>query len=145
MLQAAGFIDINETVIRAPYNSWPADPHQKEIGRWYNLGLTEGLEALSLAPFTRVFQWPVHSVQRICEDAKKQIVNKKQHGYNNMYVIIAKASRPREKVSILLTNITDISGQQEDLSNDYAIFSKGFPSGNLLIAFEHVLTVYDFF
>ncbi|KAI9689841.1 MAG: Secondary metabolism regulator lae1 [Bathelium mastoideum] len=85
MLQAAGFIDINETVIRAPYNSWPADPHQKDIGRWYNLGLTEGLEALSLAPFTRVFRWPVNAVQRIVEDARRQIVSKKQHGYNNMY------------------------------------------------------------
>ncbi|KAL9089236.1 MAG: hypothetical protein Q9165_005804 [Trypethelium subeluteriae] len=90
MLQAAGFIDINETVIRAPYNSWPADPHQKEIGRWYNLGLTEGLEALSLAPFTRVYQWPVPSVGRIVEDAKRQIVSKKQHGYNNMYVVFLK-------------------------------------------------------
>ena len=84
MLQGAGFIDINETVIRAPYNSWPADPHQKEIGRWYNLGLTEGLEALSLAPLMRVYGWPKHSVTSIVDDAKKQVVSKKQHGYNNM-------------------------------------------------------------
>ena len=57
MLQTAGFIDIQEIVIRAPYNSWPNDPHQKEIGRWYNLGITEGLEALSAAAFTRVNKW----------------------------------------------------------------------------------------
>ena len=34
MLQAAGFIDIQETIVRAPLNGWPSDPHQKSIGRW---------------------------------------------------------------------------------------------------------------
>src|SRR6187200_3186313 len=51
MLQTAGFIDIQEIVIRAPYNSWPNDPQKKEIGRWYNLGIIEGLDALSFAAF----------------------------------------------------------------------------------------------
>ncbi|KAJ5021105.1 hypothetical protein J3E73DRAFT_435011 [Bipolaris maydis] len=61
LLQAAGFIDIQETVIRVPYNTWPNDPHQKDIGRWYNLGLTEGLEALTFAPLTRVYHWDLNA------------------------------------------------------------------------------------
>ena len=85
MLSAAGFIDIQETVIRAPYNSWPADPHQKEIGRWYNLGITEGLEALSVAPFTRVNQWrATEHVRPLVEEVRKQVCSKKIHAYNNM-------------------------------------------------------------
>lgn len=87
MLSAAGFIDIQEFVIRAPYNSWPADPHQKEIGRWYNLAITEGLEALSLAPFTRVNRWSADEhVRPLLEAVRRQICTKKMHGYNNMYV-----------------------------------------------------------
>lgn len=85
MLQAAGFIDIQETIIRAPYNSWPADPHQKDIGRWYNLGITEGLEAMSMAPFTRVNRWDVaRDIKPLCAAVKAQICNKKIHAYNNM-------------------------------------------------------------
>lgn len=85
MLQSAGFIDIQETVIRAPLNSWPADPHQKEIGRWYNLGITEGLEAMSLAPFTRVFRWHADEhVRPYIESVRRQICSKKIHAYNNM-------------------------------------------------------------
>lgn len=84
MLQQAGFVDIQETVIRAPLNSWPADPHQKDIGRWYNLGMTEGLEALSLAPLTRVSKWHLDDVKRIVRDVKKVMCNKKIHAYNNM-------------------------------------------------------------
>jgi len=85
MLQAAGFIDIQEIVIRAPYNSWPNDPHQKEIGRWYNLGITEGLDALSFAPFTRVNRWDLEQhVKPLISAVKAQICNKKFHAYNNM-------------------------------------------------------------
>ena len=87
LLHMAGFIDIQETRIRIPLNSWPNDPHEKEIGRWYNLGLTEGLEALSLAPFSRVFQWNVrHHIRPLLEAARAQICNKKIHAYNHMYV-----------------------------------------------------------
>jgi hypothetical protein len=85
LLQAAGFIDIQETIIRAPFNSWPNDPHQKEIGRWYNLGLTEGLEALSVAPFTRVNRWDLNvSVKPLVEQVRREVCNRKIHAYNNM-------------------------------------------------------------
>jgi hypothetical protein len=85
MLETAGFIEISEVIIRAPYNSWPADPHQKDIGRWYNLGITEGLDALSLAPFTRVYQWDAtQHVKPLLGEVKKQICNRKIHAYNNM-------------------------------------------------------------
>lgn len=85
MLQAAGFIDIQETIIRAPYTTWPSDPHQKEISRWYNLGITEGLEALSMGPFTRIFRWGAREhVQPLVEQVRKEIGTRKYHAYNNM-------------------------------------------------------------
>ena len=85
MLQAAGFIDIQETIVRAPLNGWPSDPHQKEIGRWYNLGLTDGLDALSLAPFTRVNRWNADEhVRPLLKEVKKEIAKSKVHAYNNM-------------------------------------------------------------
>lgn len=87
MLQAAGFIDIQETIIRAPLNGWPSDPHQKSIGRWYNLGLTDGLDAMSLAPFTRVNRWNANEhVRPLVKEVKKEIAKSKVHAYHNMYV-----------------------------------------------------------
>ena len=85
LLQQAGFIDIQETVIRVPYNSWPNDPHQKDIGRWYNLGITEGLDALTFAPLTRVYQWDLNAhVKPLLESVRREICNRKIHAYNNM-------------------------------------------------------------
>lgn len=84
-LENAGFIDIHEEVIRAPYNTWPNDPHQKDIGRWYQLGLTEGLEALSLAPLARVNRWDVNMhIKPLLDAVRLQICNRKIHAYNNM-------------------------------------------------------------
>ncbi|KAI9682341.1 MAG: Secondary metabolism regulator lae1 [Caeruleum heppii] len=84
MLRQAGFVDIQEQVIRAPLNSWPADQRMRDIGRWYNLGLTEGLEAFSLAPLTRVNRWHIDDVRRIVKDVKREMCNKRIHAYNNM-------------------------------------------------------------
>ncbi|KAI8933804.1 Secondary metabolism regulator lae1, variant 3 [Plenodomus lindquistii] len=95
LLQQAGFIDIQETVIRVPYNSWPNDPHQKDIGRWYNLGITEGLEALTFAPLTRVYQWDLNTVVRpILDGVRREICNRKFHAYNNVHIWTAR--RPQQ-------------------------------------------------
>jgi hypothetical protein len=88
MLQAAGFVDIVETIIRAPYNAWPSDPHLKDVGRWYNLGMMEGLEALSLGPLTRVYRWSPEVVRGLIPGVAKEICSKRIHGYNNMYVLV---------------------------------------------------------
>jgi len=84
MLERSGFVEIQEQVIRVPLNPWPADPHLKDIGRWYNLGLTEGLEALTLGPLTRMSQWTPADVNRLIADAKREICSKKYHTYCNM-------------------------------------------------------------
>ena len=86
MLRAQGFVDVEETVIRLPVNSWPVNRHERDIGRWYNLGMCEGLDAMSLAPLTRMFEWSVHDVRRLVVDVKKGLCNTSWHVYNNLYV-----------------------------------------------------------
>lgn len=84
MLQALQFVDITEQIIRVPLNPWPADPHQKDIGRWYNLGLVQGLEAASLGPLTRIFGWEKSDVDRIITEVKTEICSKRIHVYCHM-------------------------------------------------------------
>lgn len=85
MLVNAGFIDVQEQVIIAPLNGWPTDPHQRSIGQWYNLGLSEGLEALSLAPFYRMFKWDANEhIRPLVREVSKEISKSKIHAYNEM-------------------------------------------------------------
>ncbi|TAQ83046.1 hypothetical protein B7494_g8630 [Chlorociboria aeruginascens] len=81
MLEILGFVEIQETVIKIPINPWPTDPHMKDIGRWYNLALTQGLEALSLAPLMRILRWNKADVDRITADAKQEICSRQNHVY----------------------------------------------------------------
>jgi hypothetical protein len=84
MLETFGFVDISEQVIKVALNSWGSDPHSSEMGRWYNLGFVRGVEALSLAPFVRMFHWKFENVDRIVAAAKRDICMKKNHAYCNM-------------------------------------------------------------
>ena len=77
-------MDIEDKVIRLPLNTWPTDKHERDIGRWYNLGLSEGLEAMSLGPFARAYRWPVADIMRLASDVKKVICNREYHIYNNL-------------------------------------------------------------
>jgi hypothetical protein len=81
MLDGQGFVDIREQIIRVPLNPWPSDHHQKDIGRWYNLGLVQGLEAMSLGPLSRMFGWKKEDIDRLTVEAKRDICLKKNHVY----------------------------------------------------------------
>jgi hypothetical protein len=84
MLEEAGFVEIQEQIIKVPLNPWPKDPHLKDIGRWYNLGLTQGLEAFTLGPLTRISHWTKEDVDKLIFEANRDICSKKFHVYNNM-------------------------------------------------------------
>lgn len=84
MLESQGFVDIREQVIRVPFNPWPSDPQEKAVGRWYNLGITQGLEATSLAPLTRMLGWKKEQVDGLIAEAKREICQKKYHVYCEM-------------------------------------------------------------
>lgn len=92
MIEQSGLVDIHEQVIQAPLNTWPADPYFKELGRWYNLGLTQGLQALALAPLTRIKGWSVDDVNKLCNDVRKEISSRHYHVYHNIHVF--RARRP---------------------------------------------------
>ena len=86
MLQEAKFIDIQQVTLRVPINTWPTDPYMKDCGRWFGLGLIEGLEGLSLGPFTRVLGWNEMDVKNYLGAVKKDIQNKNIRAYCNVLV-----------------------------------------------------------
>jgi len=84
LLNNTGFVDIEEEVIRLPLNEWPEVEHQKFVGRWYNLGLCQGLEALTLAPLTRAYEWPLENIRQLLTAVKPQICSRRVRAYNEM-------------------------------------------------------------
>ena len=64
-LQEAGFVDINEKILKWPINRWPRDRQMKEIGTWSLANTLDALEAMSIAPYTRILGWSQEAVQAL--------------------------------------------------------------------------------
>ena len=98
-LERAGFCDIRHQQYLLPLNGWPLDRKDHAAGMWYNISLSAGenktggygMEAMSLAPLTRVYEWPVEHARQLCEDALRQASDPNVHVYNWLHVWSARA------------------------------------------------------
>lgn len=52
-LKDAGFVNVEERIVKIPIGSWPKDKKLKTVGLYACASLVDGLEGLSLAPLTR--------------------------------------------------------------------------------------------
>lgn len=89
-LQEAGFTEIDHQMVGLPLNPWHNDEHERKVARWYNLAISESIEPLSLAAFSRAYGWPVEKIQRIATDVKSEAFNKDIHGYNILHIYQAR-------------------------------------------------------
>ena len=53
----AGFIDVEEHILKLPVGIWPKNKRLKNIGMFEMVNMDEGLESLSLMLFTRALKW----------------------------------------------------------------------------------------
>lgn len=88
LLRTLGFVDIQEEIIRLPLREWPSNrptsTHERDIGRWWGTALHDGLEALCLQPFNKLFQWPPADIRRYVEEVKANIRDRRFLIYNNL-------------------------------------------------------------
>lgn len=59
----AGFVDVQEKVIKLPINTWPKDTKLKVLGQWWAENLMSGLQGFSLALLSRVFSWSKEEIE----------------------------------------------------------------------------------
>ncbi len=84
MMEAAGYIEFDETIIRCCVSPWCDDPHEKLVARWFNAGLTEAVEAMSLAPLVEKLDMDVSQVKDLCERLRSEICTLRYQAYFNM-------------------------------------------------------------
>jgi hypothetical protein len=81
MLEEAGFEDVVETKITYPHSPWAKDPKLKELGIWTQAGTINGIEAMTLALFTRVLGWSREETLVFCSKVRDDLRSVKIHGY----------------------------------------------------------------
>jgi hypothetical protein len=80
LMEEIGFVDVKEEILPWPVNTWPRDPHLKQIGLWFQHDLLEGLNSTK-AILTRGLGWSNEKVEEFLVDVRKDINNKKVHAY----------------------------------------------------------------
>jgi SAM-dependent methyltransferase len=89
-LQEAGFVDIDHQMVGLPLNQWHHDEHERKVGSWYNLAISESIETLMLAPLTRVFGWSIEQIERVSTEVRSEAFNKEIHAYNILHIYQAR-------------------------------------------------------
>ncbi|KAI9869122.1 MAG: hypothetical protein M1813_002946 [Trichoglossum hirsutum] len=83
----AGFENITHKVLKVPIGPWPRDKRLKEIGNLNLLNLLEGIEAISVAPFTRSLGWSQEKVQVLLVGVRKDVQNSRIHAIYDLHVV----------------------------------------------------------
>ncbi|KAF3481117.1 TAM domain methyltransferase [Arthroderma uncinatum] len=96
-MEAAGFVDVVEVVYKWPQNSWAKDPKLKEIGNWTMINMLEGLQALTVGPFTRGLGWSIEEVETFLVDVRANVKDRKMHVYWPMYFVYGRKPEKSQK------------------------------------------------
>lgn len=80
-----GFEEIVETRFKWPTNAWPREKKYKELGLWNRENVRNGVEAITMAPFTRAHGWTQEEVNVFLVGVRKELNDTNIHAYWPVY------------------------------------------------------------
>lgn len=84
MMIDAGFVDVQEHILKLPVGPWPKNKRLKNIGLFEMVNMDEGLEGLTIMLFTRALKWTQEEVQLFLTQVRKDAKDKSIHSYYNL-------------------------------------------------------------
>lgn len=98
-MREMGFEGVVESEGAVAFNTWPKGKKNKLLGALCCQNLSEGVQSMSLALFTRVLGMSTDEVLHFLEDVKRDLANPKIHSYTAVYIAYGRKS-PREHGSL---------------------------------------------
>ncbi|TDZ37908.1 putative methyltransferase tdiE [Colletotrichum spinosum] len=95
LMADAGFEDVSMSLYKFPTNTWPKEEKFKELGMWNHQNFMDGIEALTMAHFTRALEWTPEEVSVFLIDVRKNAKDRGIHGYWPQYIFVGR--KPEEK------------------------------------------------
>ncbi|KAK1983160.1 methyltransferase domain-containing protein [Colletotrichum cereale] len=87
MLKDAGFVDVVEKKETWPLNPWAKDEKHKALGFWSQESALRGIEAVSMAAFTRVLNWSPEEARVFCAEVRNEHKKIGVHAYYDIYAV----------------------------------------------------------
>ncbi|OCK82077.1 S-adenosyl-L-methionine-dependent methyltransferase [Lepidopterella palustris CBS 459.81] len=80
-MEKAGFVDVVEVRYQWPMNGWSQDKKLKNIGRWNQLRLHEGVEGFMLRLLTQAGGWSIARAQVFLAEMRKALKDYNTHAF----------------------------------------------------------------
>ncbi|RDL40162.1 uncharacterized protein BP5553_00141 [Venustampulla echinocandica] len=87
LLRDAGFTNVEEKVFKIPIGVWPRNKTMKLIGLYMRSVIYDGLQAISLGPFTRGLHWTPEEIEVFLISVRKALMNQATHSYVTFHVV----------------------------------------------------------
>lgn len=91
LMREVGFTSVTLRPFKIPIGRWPSHPMLKEAGALQQVAMLEGIEALSLAIFTRCLGWQPEEVQVYLASVRREFTMRKTYTYWPWYVAVWRA------------------------------------------------------
>jgi len=88
-LEAAGFVDLKEVVVKVPIGSWPQDPKLKELGQFTKASFLQDPEGYILF-FANAMGWRKEEIDVYNAHLRKELRDPKVHGFYRQRLVWAK-------------------------------------------------------
>lgn len=79
--EEAGFVDIEQVILKSPTNSWSDKKDLKKVGHFQLLAHLEGMEGVSIGLLTRALQWNAEEVRVLMARLRPELKDKSIHSY----------------------------------------------------------------
>jgi len=86
-MEEAGFVNVEEHILKLPVGPWPRDPRLKKVGLFEMINMTEGMQGLTVMLWTRCLGWTAAEVELFLMDVRNEVKNRKIHCYYHFYVV----------------------------------------------------------
>ena len=83
-MREAGFLNTKSVHYKWPSNTWPKDKRLKTMGLVNLYNTLKGLQAFTIAMFTRVLGWRPEEVEVLLAGVRKEIQDPRIHAYWSM-------------------------------------------------------------
>jgi hypothetical protein len=85
----AGFINVSERILHVPIGTWPRNKLLKTVGLYWRTILLDGIQAISLGPYTRGLRWSREQVELFLVEVRRAYQDNASLMYMPMHIVYA--------------------------------------------------------
>lgn len=97
-MEASGYVDVHEEVVKIPVGTWPARPDLKHLGRHFQTLVHDSLAASCYKLFDKVLHWSREDIELFLASVRESLQNcRRVHSYYRCYTVYGRRPSAEEE------------------------------------------------